>query len=90
MRQKITVLITSFFFLCANYSIAQFRDFQDLEVENIDITSIMYRTARVGVGFANYNAYNSIVGANPPCVRSPAYSNSVFVILEESTQTETT
>jgi hypothetical protein len=66
MRHTINLLISAVFTLFATHAFGQFRDALDGEVLNNDITSIMYRTGRVGIGFANYNAYNSIVGANPP------------------------
>lgn len=65
MRNKIIAIFAGFFLLTAPI-FGQFKDFQEAQVENFDLASIMYRTNRVGIGFTNFNAYNNIVGTFPP------------------------
>ena len=65
MRNKIIAIFAGFFLLTAPI-FGQFKDFQEAQVENFDLASIMYRTNRIGIGFTNFNAYNNIVGTFPP------------------------
>jgi len=65
MRNKITALFAGFFLL-STHVFGQFRDVNEIAVGDNEIVDPMYRTGRVGIGFAHFNAYNNIVGTNPP------------------------
>lgn len=69
---KITTMryLLPFFVVCfsllSTQVFGQFNDLNEVEVENDDLISPMYRTNRVGIGFTSFSAYNSIVGSFPP------------------------
>lgn len=65
MCNKITALFAGLFLL-STHVFGQFNDVLEFPVDDNEIVDPMYRTGRVGIGFANFTAYNNAIGSFSP------------------------